>query len=103
MEKYNIIVELGRGAFGIVRKAQNKETKEIVAIKQMIQEYETWEECINLRELKSLRKLTHVNIIKLKEVFRVKKQLSFVFEYVEKNIYKLYETAKTDGATSLSD
>ncbi|KAL4497944.1 hypothetical protein ABPG72_014801 [Tetrahymena utriculariae] len=103
MEKYNIISEIGRGAFGIVKKAQNKETKEIVAIKQMLQEYETWDECINLRELKSLRKLTHVNIIKLKEVFRVKKQLSFVFEYVEKNIYKLYENAKQDGATSLPE
>ncbi|KAL4453687.1 hypothetical protein ABPG74_009583 [Tetrahymena malaccensis] len=103
MEKYNIISEIGRGAFGIVRKAQNKETKEIVAIKQMLQEYETWDECINLRELKSLRKLTHVNIIKLKEVFRVKKQLSFVFEYVEKNIYKLYENAKQEGATSLPE
>lgn len=103
MEKYNILSEVGRGAFGVVWKAQNKETKEIVAIKQMLQEYETWDECINLRELKSLRKLQHPNIIKLKEVFRVKKQLSFVFEYVEKNIYKLYERAKEDGATQLAD
>lgn len=89
MEKYTILCELGRGAFGIVFKAQNKDTKEIVAIKQMIQEYETWEECVNLRELKSLQKLTHNNIVKLREVFRVKKKLSFVFEYVERNIYKL--------------
>lgn len=69
----------------------------------MVQEYETWEECINLRELKSLRKLTHPNIVKLKEVLRVKKQLFFVFECLEKNIYKLYETAKSNGATSLAD
>lgn len=36
MEKYTIISEVGRGTFGIVQKAQNKETKELVAIKQMI-------------------------------------------------------------------
>lgn len=63
----------------------------------MIQEYETWEECINLRELKALRKLVHPNIVKLKEVLKVKKTLLFVFEYVEKNIYVLYENAKTEG------
>lgn len=69
----------------------------------MLEEYETWDECINLRELKSLRKLIHPNIIKLKEVFRVKKQLSFVFEYIDKNIYKLCENAKTDGITSFPE
>jgi protein kinase len=63
----------------------------------MLQEYETWEECINLRELKSLKKLDHINIIKLKEVFRVKKELSFVFEYAEKNLFKLYDNAKSEG------
>ena len=36
MEKYNILSELGRGTFGIVQKAQNIETQEIVAIKKMI-------------------------------------------------------------------
>lgn len=69
----------------------------------MIHEYETWDECMNLRELKSLRKLIHPNIIKLKEVFRVKKQLSFVFEFGEQSIYKLYQHAKDEGAMSLSE
>lgn len=59
---------------------------------------------MNLRELKSLRKLSHPNIIKLKEVFRVKKQLSFVFEFGEQSIYKLYQRAKEeDGASSLPE
>jgi len=42
---------------------------------------------MNLRELKSLRKLQHPNIIKLKEVVRVNNELSFVFEYIEQNIF----------------
>lgn len=33
----------------------------------------------------------------------MKKILSFVFEYVGRNIFKLYENAKTDGATCLPE
>lgn len=40
-----------------------------------------------LREIKSLRKLNHPQIVKLKEVIRVNDDLYFVFEYMEQNIY----------------
>lgn len=42
-----------------------------------------------LREIKSLRKLNHQHIVKLKEVIRVNDDLYFVFEYMEQNIYQL--------------
>ena len=42
-----------------------------------------------LREIKSLRKLNHTYIVKLKEVIRVNDDLYFVFEYMEQNIYQL--------------
>lgn len=45
---------------------------------------------MNLREIKSLRKLNHVNIVKLKEVIRANDELYFVFEYCEKNIFDKY-------------
>ncbi|KAL4464452.1 hypothetical protein ABPG72_011740 [Tetrahymena utriculariae] len=97
MEKYINLEVIGKGSFGEVVKAQNKETKEIVAIKTMKQKFVTWEECMNLRELKSLRKLVNKNIVKLKEVLRVQNQLSFVFEYLDTDIYKLYENQKKLG------
>lgn len=65
----------------------------------MKQKYTSWDECINLRELKSLRKLVHVNIVKLKEVVRVNDELSFVFEYLDKNIFQLYDECKKSGTT----
>lgn len=52
---------------------------------------------MSLRELKPLRKLQHKNIVKLKEVLRVHNELSFVFEHVEQDIYKLYEAHKKAG------
>ena len=38
-----MIKKLGSGTFGNVDKAQNIETKEMVAIKQLKKKYGTWE------------------------------------------------------------
>ncbi|GMQ03996.1 hypothetical protein CsSME_00049578 [Camellia sinensis var. sinensis] len=89
MERYKIIKEVGDGTFGSVWRALNKQTGEVVAIKKMKRKYYSWEECINLREVKSLRKMNHPNIVKLKEVIRENDILYFVFEYMECNLYQL--------------
>ncbi|KAI3835067.1 hypothetical protein MKX03_020361, partial [Papaver bracteatum] len=86
---YKIIKEVGDGTFGSVYHALNKQTGEVVAIKKMKRKYYSWEECINLREVKSLRKMNHPNIVKLKEVIRENDILYFVFEYMEYNLYQL--------------
>ncbi|KAK4366220.1 hypothetical protein RND71_014100 [Anisodus tanguticus] len=96
MEKYRILNELGDGTCGNVYKAINMETFEImhcspvwssVAIKKMKRRFYLWEECINLREVKSLRKLNHLNIIKLKEIVMENNELLFILEYMERNLY----------------
>ncbi|KAL5181058.1 Cyclin-dependent kinase F-4 [Glycine soja] len=89
MERYKLIKEVGDGTFGSVWRAINKQTGEVVAIKKMKKKYYSWEECVNLREVKSLRKMNHPNIVKLKEVIRESDILYFVFEYMECNLYQL--------------
>ena len=59
-------------------KAVNRQTGEVTAIKKMKKKFYTWEECMQLREVKSLKKLNHPNIIKLKEVIRENDELYFV-------------------------
>lgn len=49
-----------------------------------------------LREIKSLRKLNHKNIVKLKEVIRANDDLYFVFEYLDQNVYQLIKDKTTD-------
>ncbi len=96
-------------------KATNKQSGEVVAIKKMKKKFFTWEECIKLREVRSLKKLQHPyepecrladwnlpiscvfcvfhsifrNIVKLKEVIRDNDELYFVFEYLEQNVYQM--------------
>lgn len=53
-----------------------------VAIKKMKRKFFSWDECMNLREVKSLRKLNHPCIVKLKEVIRENDELFFVFEFL---------------------
>ncbi|CAI9297447.1 unnamed protein product [Lactuca saligna] len=89
MERYKSVEEIGDGTCGTVYKAINLETSEIVAVKKMKRKYYIWEECMNLREVKSLRKLNHPNIIKLKEIVRENNELFFIFEYMEHNLYDM--------------
>ena len=62
-----------------------------VAVKHMKRSFPTWQECTELRELKSLMKLSqHENIVQLYEVIRERdEQLYFVFEYMpDGNLYE---------------
>ncbi len=74
--------------------ASNLKNNQIVAIKKMKTKYSNWNECMELREIKSLRKLNHGNIVKLEEVLLVSGELYMVFEYLEKNIYEIYSKMK---------
>ncbi|CAN7124412.1 unnamed protein product [Brassica rapa subsp. narinosa] len=49
---------------------------------QSEKKYYSWEECVNLREVKSLSRMNHPNIVKLKEVIRENDNMYFVFEYM---------------------
>ncbi|KAI4354236.1 hypothetical protein L6164_003122 [Bauhinia variegata] len=89
MERYKILRELGDGSCGNVYKARDMITYEIVAVKKLKRKFYFWEEYTNLREIKTLRKMNHPNIIKLKEVIRENNELFFIFEYMDYNLYQL--------------
>merc|ERR1719209_764402 len=52
---------------------------------------------MNLREVKSLKKLSHANVVKLKEVIRENDTLYFVFEYMKENLYQLMKERYDHG------
>ncbi|XP_056377123.1 serine/threonine-protein kinase MAK isoform X3 [Hyla sarda] len=89
MNRYSTFKQLGDGTYGSVLLGKSNESGELVAIKKMKRKFYSWEECMNLKEVKSLKKLNHANVIKLKEVIRENDQLYFVFEYMKENLYQL--------------
>lgn len=102
MEKYEILETLGDGAFGTVYKARNTQNNEIVAIKKFKNKFFSFEECKNLREVKSLTKLNnHNNLIKILEmIYKEDKTLYLVFDYMKEN---LYELMKAKNGKNLSE
>ncbi|XP_059966275.1 serine/threonine-protein kinase MAK isoform X1 [Mesoplodon densirostris] len=89
MNRYTTMRQLGDGTYGSVLMGKSIESGELVAIKRMKRKFYSWDECMNLREVKSLKKLNHANVIKLKEVIRENDHLYFIFEYMKENLYQL--------------
>ncbi|XP_065768570.1 serine/threonine-protein kinase MAK [Muntiacus reevesi] len=89
MKRYTTMKQLGDGTYGSVLMGKSNESGELVAIKRMKRKFYSWDECMNLREVKSLKKLNHANVIKLKEVIRENDHLYFIFEYMKENLYQL--------------
>eukprot|EP01061_Rhynchopus_euleeides_P026912 TRINITY_DN43802_c0_g1_i1.p2 TRINITY_DN43802_c0_g1~~TRINITY_DN43802_c0_g1_i1.p2 ORF type:complete len:191 (+),score=39.85 TRINITY_DN43802_c0_g1_i1:168-740(+) len=89
MNRYKIQGVIGDGAYGLVMKAIQAEHGDVVAVKKMKRKFYNWQECMELREIKSLKKLSHQNIIKLKEVIRENDELFFIFDYCENNLFQV--------------
>ncbi|XP_047672358.1 serine/threonine-protein kinase ICK-like isoform X2 [Tachysurus fulvidraco] len=89
MNRYIELRYLGEGTFGSVTLRRCLDSGELVAVKKMKRKFYSWEECLNLREVKSLKTLKHANVIILKEVIRENDELYFVFEYMKENLYQL--------------
>lgn len=89
MNRYVTQRQLGDGTYGSVLLGKSVETGELCAIKKMKKKFYSWDECMDLREVKSLKKLNHANVVKLKEVIRENDYLYFIFEFMKENLYQL--------------
>jgi len=87
MEKYENLGPVGEGSYGMVLKCRHKETTQLVAIKKFLDSDEDrMVKKIAMREVRMLRSLRHENLVNLIEVFRRKKRLYLVFEFVDNTI-----------------
>lgn len=91
LKKYEILQKLGKGAYGIVWKAVDKRSKEIVAIKKCFDAFQnatdaqrTFREVIFLQELNG-----HENIIRLQNVIRAEndRDLYMVFDFMDTDLH----------------
>ncbi|KAJ1924668.1 cyclin-dependent kinase 5 [Tieghemiomyces parasiticus] len=97
MEKYQKIEKLGEGTYGVVYKAQNRETGEVVALKRIrLDNEEEGVPCTAIREISLLKELKHPNIVKLHDVLHTEKKLTLVFEHLDSDLKKFIDNNNGD-------
>ena len=91
LKRYELLNKQGKGAYGIVFKARDKKTHEIVALKKCFDAFQnatdsqrTYREIMLLQELNG-----HENIIRLLNVIKAEndKDIYLVFEYMETDLH----------------
>jgi len=86
--QYKKVGKLGEGTYGKVYLAQDRVTKNFVALKKMI--LETEDEgipSVAIREISLLKELSdHSNIVELKDTIYSKSKLYLIFEYLEQDL-----------------
>lgn len=95
LERYQKLSKLGEGNYGVVYKARDTVSGEIVAMKKIRLERE--DEGIPgtaIREISLLRELSHPNIVDLKEVILSEGRLYLVLEFLTDDLTKLIKSSK---------
>lgn len=88
LSKYKRTEKIGEGTYGVVYKATNQQTGEIVALKKIRLESE--DEGVPgtaIREISLLKELSrNPNIVRLHEVVHIDRKLYLVFEFVDQDL-----------------
>ena len=89
--KYDIVQKLGKGAYGIVWRAQDKRTKEVVALKKIFDAFQNATDAQRtFREIMFLQEMAdHEHIVKLTNVLKADndRDIYLVFEYMETDLH----------------
>eukprot|EP01114_Cavostelium_apophysatum_P001040 TRINITY_DN1089_c0_g1_i1.p1 TRINITY_DN1089_c0_g1~~TRINITY_DN1089_c0_g1_i1.p1 ORF type:complete len:345 (-),score=100.48 TRINITY_DN1089_c0_g1_i1:89-1123(-) len=93
-DNYDIMEEIGRGAFSVVKKAKSKRTGEEFAIKFIEKQYVDKQDLVLLgREIDIMKKVSHPNVLNLEEVYETDDTIALVMELVNGGelFYKIVE------------
>nr|XP_039265200.1 titin-like [Styela clava] len=81
LSKYNLLEELGRGAFGNVHRAQEISSGKIMAAKIVKTDDEHNYASVK-REIAVMKKLNHPNLLQLHEIFEAKGEFTMIVQFV---------------------
>lgn len=97
-ERYEKLNKVGEGTYGVVYKAVERKTNNLVALKKIkLVADEEGVPSTAIREISLLKELIHVNIVRLVDVMHSLKKLVLVFEYVESDLKKQIDEVKDIG------
>lgn len=91
LRKYEVVQKLGKGAYGIVWRALDKKTKEVVALKKIFDAFQNATDAQRtFREIMFLQEMDgHEHIVRLTNVLKADndRDIYLVFEYMETDLH----------------
>ena len=97
-EKYQKIEKIGEGTYGVVYKAKDTKTADIVALKKIrLKAEEEGIPSTAIREISLLKELQHKNIVRLLDVIHTSKKLTLVFEFLDQDLKKVIDLFSGEG------
>lgn len=93
--KYQKLSKIGEGTYGVVYKAKDLQSNELVALKKIrLKPEEEGIPSTAIREISLLKELYQLNIVNLLDVIHTSKKLTLVFEYCDSDLKKIMDGLK---------
>lgn len=99
MDRYERLDRIGEGTYATVYKARDRQTGQVVALKEIILNQEEGAPSTALREIAFLRELNHPNVVKLLEVIHGEELLVLVFEHMELDLKQYLDEHRLSNTT----
>ncbi|KAK2070250.1 hypothetical protein P8C59_004762 [Phyllachora maydis] len=90
--------KLGEGTYATVFKGRNRQTGELVALKEIHLDSEEGTPSTAIREISLMKELKHENIVALHDVIHTENKLMLVFEFMDGDLKKYMDTQGDRGA-----
>ena len=99
-ERYSRLEKIGEGTYGVVYKATDSQSGDVVALKKIRMEHE--DEGVPstaIREISLLKEVQHPNIVRIRDLIYDETKLFIVFDFLDYDLKKYLEF--TSGLLSL--
>jgi len=95
MERYQKLEKIGEGTYGVVYKAKDKTTNELVALKKIrLESEDQGVPSTAIREISLLKELNHPNIVNLIDCVHQENKLYLVFEYLDQDLKRYMDSVE---------
>ncbi|MCJ1486293.1 negative regulator of the PHO system [Schaereria dolodes] len=89
--------KLGEGTYATVFKGRNRQTGELVALKEIHLDSEEGTPSTAIREISLMKELKHENIVSLHDVIHTENKLMLVFEFMDRDLKKYMDSRGDRG------
>ncbi|MCJ1440542.1 MAG: negative regulator of the PHO system [Stictis urceolatum] len=89
--------KLGEGTYATVFKGRNRNTGELVALKEIHLDSEEGTPSTAIREISLMKELKHENIVSLHDVIHTENKLMLVFEFMDRDLKKYMDSRGDRG------